>query len=442
MGKIKFIMKRRILLGLFFLSSITLNCDKKLVIISPHWEGVKIEFTRAFFTWYEKNYNERVKIEWIDQGGTTDNLKYVESLFKKNPDGIGIDLFFGGGLSPFLKLKEEGLLEKYKLPTSILKKIPKTCGGIPNYDKDFYWYGVVLSGFGILYNKKVLEFLKLPVPETWKDIGEGCYYSLVGTADPRHSGSMHMMYEIILQAYGWEEGWKTLFSIAGNTKNFSISASEVARQTAIGDVGISLCIDSYALAQIEVNGKENIGFVLPENQTVINPDCIGILKGAPNIEVAKKFVDFLLSYEGQLLWIQKKGKKGGPKEYSLNRFPILPEIYDNPEIEFDINPYQIKNTIKYDFQLAANRWAILDDMIGAFMIDPHDKLKKAWKIVLDTKNRNLKRKFYEKPVDEKIQRFLWENWKDAIFRNKYLNEWVKFSLKKFKNIIIEGKYLM
>ncbi|MCX7917993.1 MAG: extracellular solute-binding protein, partial [bacterium] len=319
-------MMKKVLITLFILYRF-LSAGKNLIIISPHWEGVKIEITRAFSEWYEKNFKEKVKIEWIDQGGTSDDLKYVESLFKKNPKGIGIDLFFGGGLSPYLKLKEEGFLEKYKLPQNILKKIPKTCAGVPNYDNEFYWYGVVLSGFGILYNKKALKFLKLPFPNTWKDLGEIRYFSLVGAADPRHSGSMHMMYEIILQTYGWEEGWKTILSLAGNTKNFSISASEVARETSTGEVVVSLCIDSYALAQIEVNGKENMGFILPENQTVINPDCIGILKGAPNIEIAKRFIEFLFTYETQLLWIQKKGKKGGPIEYSLNRFPIILDVY-------------------------------------------------------------------------------------------------------------------
>ncbi|MGC8976564.1 MAG: ABC transporter substrate-binding protein [Candidatus Ratteibacteria bacterium] len=435
-------MKKKINFPIFFFLILILNSEKNLVIISPHWEGVKIEITRAFCDWYEKNYKEKVKIEWIDQGGTSDDLKYVESLFKKNPDGIGIDLFFGGGLTPYLKLKKEGLLLKYKIPNSILKKIPKSCAGIPNYDNDFYWYGVVLSGFGILYNKKALEFLKLPVPLTWKDLGSNIYFSLVGAADPRHSGSMHMMFEIILQTYGWEDGWKTILSIAGNTKNFSISASEVARQTSTGDFVLSLCIDSYALSQIEVNGKENMGFILPESQTVINPDCIGILKGAPNIEVAKRFIDFLFSYQAQLLWIQKKGRKTGPKEYSLNRFPILPEIYNETELEIGTNPYKMQNTIKYDFQLAQDRWKVFDDMVGCFAIDCHDELKKAWKIILKTKNKKLIDKFFEIPIDKRIQRFLWENWEDPIFRNRYINDWIQFSLKKFKNIIIEGKYLM
>ena len=417
-----------------------LPAAEKLVIISPHWEGVKIEISNAFKKWYLKKYGEKVEIEWIDQGGTSDDLKFVESLYKKNPEGIGIDLFFGGGVSPYIRLKKLGYLKRYRVPYRILKKIPKKCAGIPNYDRSYYWYGVVLSGFGILYNKKVLNYFSLPVAETWEDLGKKEYFSLVGAADPRHSGSMHMMYEIILQAYGWKKGWEIILSLSGNTKAFSSSASQVAKDTTIGEVAVSLCIDSYALAQIEMNGEENMGFILPENLTVINPDAIGILKGAPHIETAKKFINFLLSYQGQLIWMLKKGVKYGPDKYSLNRFSILPEVYKNPDIKFkSINPYKVGKTIKYNFILATKRWNVLNDMIGCFAVDCHPYLKKAWEIVKDTENVHLKRRFFEIPVEEKEQKLLWRNWSNSVFRNRYINEWLNFSIEKYKGIIKEKR---
>jgi len=438
--KLKYKKYIRIFLLFFIIISFDLIGDEKLVIISPHWEGVQIEVSDAFEKWYLKNYGEKVKIEWIDQGGTSDDLKFVESLFKKNPTGIEIDIFFGGGMDPYLRLKELGYLEKYKVPSQILKKIPQMCAGVPNYDKDFYWYGVVLSGFGILYNKKVLEYFSLPIPKTWKDLGRKEYFSLVGAADPRHSGSMHMMYEIILQAYGWKEGWETILAIAGNTKTFSSSAAQIAKDTSIGEVAVSLCIDSYALSQIEINGEENLGFFFPENLTVINPDAIGILKGAPNMEVAKKFINFLLSYEGQLLWMLEKGKEFGPKKYSLNRFSILPDVYNHPDLKNKyINPYKSGQTIKYNFILATKRWDVLNDMIGCFAIDCHPYLKKAWKIVKDSENNSLKRIFFQIPFEEEEQKLLWFNWNNSIFRNQYINEWLNFSIKKYKGIIKEKR---
>jgi len=345
-------MKKLFCFIIFLIAAIPLSAGERLVIISPHWEGVRIELSKAFSLWHLKNYGTEAEIEWIDQGGASDNLKFVESLYKKTPDSIGIDMFFGGGIDPYITLKSNSLLERYRISRDLLRQIPSHCAGVPNYDRDFYWYGIVLSGFGILYNKKVLEFLYLPIPSDWESLGSDVYYGWVGNGDPRHSGSLHMMYEIILQAYGWKKGWEVVFAMAGNTRNFSSSASTVAKNTSSGEVAVSLCIDSYALAQIEVNGAENMGFVLPEKLTVINPDAIGILKGAQNLTTAQRFIDYLLSYEGQLIWMQKKGGEYGPEEYSLNRFSIRPDVYGHPGLETVFNPYNVEGTIHYNFDLA------------------------------------------------------------------------------------------
>ncbi|MCX7705380.1 MAG: ABC transporter substrate-binding protein, partial [bacterium] len=285
----------RTILFLFSVFTIVCPAQEKLVVISPHWEGVKIEIEKAFKKYYKTLKNKDIRIEWLDQGGSSDDLKYVESLFARNPETTGIDIFFGGGLDPYLRLKGQGFLQKWKAPDEILKTIPAQCNGIPNYDEDYTWYGIVLSSFGILCNKRVLEFINAPIPKQWSDLANPVYYSWVGASDPRHSGSMHMMFEIILQANGWEKGWKTILGILANTSSIPTSASQAAKDTAIGQTAVSLSIDSYALAQIEINGPENMIFVLPEKQTVINPDCAGILKGAPNLENAKLFMEFLLT---------------------------------------------------------------------------------------------------------------------------------------------------
>ena len=430
-------MRTKFVLCFFLLLATILHTKEHLVIISPHWEGVRIELTQDFNRWYQEKYGEEAELEWIDQGGASDNLKFVESLYKKNPNGIDIDMFFGGGISPYLRLKELNLLEPYKVSKDTLKHIPKTCAGVPNYDdRDFNWYGIVLSGFGILYNKKVLDFLKLPVPTDWESLGDKRYYSWVGNGDPRHSGSLHMMYEIILQAYGWRKGWDIILAMSGNTKNFSASASAVAKNTSSGEVAVSLCIDSYALAQIEVHGAENMGFIFPENLTVINPDAIGILKGAKNVVVAQRFIEYLLSYEGQLIWMQKKGKKGGPKEFSLNRFCIRSDIYEHPDMKENVfNPYALKGAIKYNFNLAADRWNLLNDLIGALVIDCRGNLKKAWNAVLKKEDVTATKKFFDIPVDVGLQRFYWQNWQNPVFRNHHINRWLNFSIKKYRAVI-------
>ncbi|MCM8788682.1 MAG: extracellular solute-binding protein [Candidatus Omnitrophica bacterium] len=427
---------KKFILALFVIFPIASYGAEKLVVISPHWEGVKIEIEKAFNQYYKKIKNKDIKIEWLDQGGTSDDLKYVESLFKKNSETTEIDVFFGGGLDPYLRLKEHGFLVRWKAPDAILKEIPEKCGGIPNYDKDYTWYGIVLSSFGILCNKKVLEFINAPIPRHWSDLAKPVYYGWVGASDPRHSGSMHMMFEIILQANGWDKGWEALIGILANTTSIPTSASQTAKDTAIGQAAVSLCIDSYALAQIEINGSENMCFVLPEKETVINPDCAGILKGAPNLENAKLFMEFLLSDQCQKLWMYPRGSPEGPKKYSLNRLSIKPRIYDQCPIPV-VNPYKKNIDMHFDFNLASKRWALVNDLAGVLAIDCAGLLRKAYKNVFNGKCEG--KIFFEIPVKEQQQQFLISNWKEPVFRNRHLSKYLSFSIKKYKRCVLIRK---
>ena len=135
----------------------------KLVLISPHWEGIRYEFERAFKARYQSETGRTVELEWMDVGGSSETLRYLQSEFKNKPAGIGIDIFFGGGLEPYLALKKDRLLDAYALPKPLLEKIPPSLAGVPLYDPDHTWYGATLAGFGIVYNKIVLNLTKLPV---------------------------------------------------------------------------------------------------------------------------------------------------------------------------------------------------------------------------------------------------------------------------------------
>ncbi|GAG08955.1 unnamed protein product, partial [marine sediment metagenome] len=219
------------------------NPDVDLVVITPHWEGIRKEYEAAFKAYYLDTFGDVVNIQWLDVGGTSDVTKYVDSAFSATPESIGIDIFWGGGIDPFIAAKEKGQLQAYEVSEAVLSKIPETIAGVSMYDPDYTWYGSALSGFGIVYNKALLELEGLPVPETWEDLTDPQLKGWVGSADPRHSGSTHMMYEIILQAYGWEEGVKLATLMGANIKTFPSSSSAVPKSVGSGDVAYGLAID-------------------------------------------------------------------------------------------------------------------------------------------------------------------------------------------------------
>jgi ABC-type Fe3+ transport system substrate-binding protein len=410
--------------------------DNKLILLSPHQETIQKEFTSAFKKWYQAKYKVNVELVWLDQGGTSNIIRFIESEFKRSPSGINADIFFGGGTTPYLKLKKEGCLQPYKLPAGILSKIPKVYSGSPVYDPDYQWYSACFSGFGILYNKQLFNMLGLPRPAKWSDLAKPELAKWVSSSDPRQSGSIHQMYEIILQSYGWEKGFDVITRMNANVKLFGRGASDIPRDVDLGETACGLAIDIYALAKIAESGPDKLGYVMPEGETVISGDAIAIVKGAPHQIIAQRFLEFVIGEPGQKLWMLKAGLPGGPEKTTLRRMSVMPPLYDALGNKADVptNPFKWKTVLKFDDAKSSARQGIIDDLIGALTIDVHEDLVKAWEAVRKggMKPEALK-KLVSVPVSEaeiiSIGKGRWENQE---FRNAKIAEWVRFAKDKYK----------
>ena len=411
------------------------NAAERLVLMSPHPDGIQTEFEAGFRKHYKKETGKEVNLEWLDVGGGTGTiLRYIGSEFRRSSEGIGIDLFFGGGLDPYTELADKGLLSSHRLPEALLKRLPARIGGVPLYDPQFRWYGSTLAGFGIVYNKRVLELLGLPVPNTWADLGNPDLFSWVGSGDPRSSGSVHMAYELILQAYGWEKGWEVITTLGANVRNFAAGGSQAPKDVAVGEVAYGLSIDFYAWAQIEKVGAEFIGFSMPDNLTIVNPDGMAILKGAPNLEIAHRFVEFVMSDAGQKLWFLKKGVPGGPVTDQLNRFTVLPDLYERhaSDAAVTLNPFLWTSDLVYDAEKWSARWSVLNDLIGVLVIDSHEQLQSAWKRVFENGVTSAQISHLSSmPVSEKECLQLAARWRDAELRSRTIAAWTDFARRKY-----------
>jgi ABC-type Fe3+ transport system substrate-binding protein len=412
-----------------------------LVIVSPHQEGIQVEFGRAFSDWHRRNYGSPVKIDWIDVGGTTKDERYVRSSFQERPEGGDFDIFFGGGTDPYLEFCELGITFPFKLPEAQLSQLPKEIGGIPLYEQSFNWYGTSLTSFGILYNRVLLKKLGLPTPVAWEDLADAKFFGLTSLADPRYSGSMRMMLEIILQGYGWEKGFDLIIRMGANAPSFVHNASQAVREVTLGEAACGLAIDFYAWAEIEAGGRDKMGFVMPSGLTVMNPDSICILRGAPHVELAERFVTFVMSEEGQRLWVLPVGVPGGPREHALRRMAILPSVYDKYKEQAVItgNPFEMKIVMKYDREKGGARKDLINDLVGALVIDTHAELKKAYKAVI---NRGMPERYVRRltrlPIgEEEALDMAKTKWGDASFRASKLAEWVEYSRRKLEGLIQE-----
>ena len=429
-----------LVLTLFFVTFSVQTDQDKLVIISPHWEGIEQEFNRGFESWYKEQTGRTIKMDWLDQGGTSSDIRFIEAEYKRLKDGINIDLLFGGGTDAFMKLAEKGFLEAYKLPEKQLMGLPTDMNGIPVYDSQYRWYGAALSSFGVMHNEALRSRLRLPRVSNWKDLTNPRLIGRVGAADPRESGSAHMIYEIILQGYGWQDGFSILTQLAANVRGFSAGSNAIPKDVVAGQVIYGMAIDFYAYGAIAQQSDPNkIQYTLPPDATVIAPDSIAILKGAPNKKIAEMFVTYVMSKAGQKLWLLRDTDPEGPKiKGGLNRASVLPSLYDElGERSVVSNPFESTLTpIQYDPVKGSSRTKVLNDLMGALLIDQHKELVKTWRAIHKSKNEDKRNTaisiLCELPLTESEAVKLEEKFNDNVLRNKKLKEWNKFASNKYQ----------
>lgn len=408
-----------------------------LIVISPHSDSIKTEFRRAFRKWSAENLDAEVVIEWKDHGGTMDSIRYVHDRFESSPTGIDHDLFFGGGVDPFLEFKRRGLLERVEVAPEILDRIPQAHEGMEVYDADLEWFGACMSGFGILYNKQMLRRYDLPAPETWTDLGSPKYFGLVSSADMRKSGSVHMAYEIMFQGLGWDAGWSASARLAGNSRAFESGASDIINSVRSDNAACGMAIDYYAMAAVQALGRENAGFVLPEKLTVINPDGMAVLKGAPNMKYAKAFVEFVLSDAGQMLWVLKPGVPGGPSKEGIYRKSVVPGFADQfgDDAFSGRDPFTYKAEFVFDSAKASRRWSIFGELLGAWTVDTHKELVGAWEAVKDLPDNNARKaEFLRPPVTEGEIENMLDRWGDPKFREDTSIRWREEAKSRYQRI--------
>ena len=409
-----------------------------LRIITPHVQQIRTEFAHAFSAWHEREYGSPVRVVYFTPGGTTEIRKQLESQYlavlkrgdfqlDKNevilePGTIPYDLMFGGGSYDHGQVKRGVTVTTTSLspePTASTTttltlevhcpmSVPagftqaelddlfgeNTIGPQTLYDPDQYWIGTALSSFGIVYNTDVYARLGLDDPTGFEDLTRPELRGWVALADPRQSGSITTTFDSILGNYGWDEGWRVLRAMCGNTRYFTNSSTKPPTDVSQGEAAAGLAIDFYGRGQAQTAGRGRVGYVDPAGAVYIDADPISILRGGPEPELARRFLRFVLSEEGQALWqfhatdtpegasnpVGPDGKPMGPRHNELRRMPVRRVMYEK---DFDyfmdqVDPFEIVSKVQNP------GWRTgVQVMMGCFAIDVLDECHDAWGALCD-----------------------------------------------------------
>ncbi|MGA0846060.1 MAG: ABC transporter substrate-binding protein [Luteolibacter sp.] len=401
------------------------DAEDQLVILTPHNESIRKEFGEAFAQYWLDRTGRTIHIDWRTPGGTSEIRMVLDAGFKAATEtgrnGIGVDLFFGGGEPDFNGQAKKGRFMSLDVFQNRIEwfeeggPVPQYFTGERYWPDDHLWVGTCVSQFGICFNPDVLERLGLPHPVSWRCLADPRYAGALALADPTKSGSVARTFELIVQSEilrelegadesnrserierGWRNGLQLIQRLAANARYFTDSASKIPLDVAQGNAAAGMCIDfygrSYSNELRKSDGSPRLIWVAPQGGTTLSCDPIAVLQGAPNREIAQAFVEFCLTIPGQRLWFGKPGSPEGPLRKALHRTPIRRDLYQRDYLDASVMPaaapYEDPGNFVYQKELTGRAFGTLRKLVKIMCIDSHDELKHAWRTMIAAKMPN------------------------------------------------------
>ncbi len=308
--------------GLMATSATTAGAAGKLTLYcSP-----QIEWCQLMVREFEKATGIKVAMTRKSSGETFAQIK-AES---RNPKG---DVWWGGTGDPHLQAAEENLTQEYKSPQLAnlqdwAQRQAKQSG--------HRTAGIYAGALGIGYNSELLKKNNLPAPKCWQDLTKPAYKGHVQMANPNSSGTAYTTLATIVQVFGEDKGFAFMKGLHQNINQYTKSGSAPIKAAARGETTLAIVFQHDMVTQV-VKGFP-IKIVSPCEGTGYEIGSVSIIKGARNLDSAKKWVDFALDPKIQTMAAQAKAYQV-PSNASASPPPQAPDLSQIKLIDYDFKKY-------------------------------------------------------------------------------------------------------
>jgi len=258
---------------------------------------------------------------------------------KNNPQ---VDMILGGPADTYEAGIKEGVFEAYK---------PAGAEGIPEKfrSKENYWTGIGIIPLVFLTNSKFLADKGLEAPSSWNDLLDPAYKNGLQMADARTSGTATERIYSLVKIMGEDEAFAYQKKMHQNIQMYTKSGAGGAMPVATGQAasGIFYIVDALDIQQ----QGHPVVISYPKEGVSYGIEATGVLKGARNLENAKKFMDWASSKTFAQLLVDKK----------INYIPTRGDVeVTNPALDLSkVNLVEVDVTWKGE-----NRKAFVDHWIN------------------------------------------------------------------------------
>jgi len=249
--------------------------------------SVQAEWCNMISTVYARTTGARVNVTMKGSGEALAQL----IAEKENPK---TDIWFGGTGDPHLQAAEQGLTLEYKSPA--LAQLHDWAQQQAR-QSGYRTVGIYSGPLGFGYNPELLAKKKLPVPRTWADLTKAEYKGEVQVANPASSGTSYTMIATLVQLMGEDKAFEYLKNLHRNVGAYPRSGTAPIKAVARGETAVSISFVH------DGPGEKMQGFpletVTPADGTGAEIGSMSLIKGARNMEAAKKFYEWALTPAAQ-----------------------------------------------------------------------------------------------------------------------------------------------
>jgi iron(III) transport system substrate-binding protein len=252
------------------------------------YDAFDTEEAKYYIDAYEKETG--VDIQWV-RLSSGEVLARVEAE-AANPQA---SVWHAGSNTSHVNAASKGLLAPYK---------PKTDFELPDefHAKDWAWTGFYTGAIGFISNTKFLEKKGVKAPTSWDDLLNPAFSKNVALAYPYTSGTAYTTLATLIQMWGLEKtlDWWEKFdkqSIFQYTK----SGTGCIPMVGLGEVGVGIAFSHDILAK-GVNMGYPVVMTFPKEGTGYEVGGLSLIKGGPEPELGKKFIDWCFTVKAQDLF--------------------------------------------------------------------------------------------------------------------------------------------
>jgi len=269
--------------------------------------GKVLHMYTAFDTEEAKYYIEvfeketGIDVEWVRMS-SGEVLARIEAE-AANPQA---SMWHAGSNTSHINAASKGLLEPYK-PNTDFELIDIL------HAEDWAWTGFYTGAIGFVSNVNFLKEHNVKAPTSWSQLLDPAFEDNIAMAYPYTSGTAYTTYATLVQMIGmdkaldwWEEFDKQ--SIHQYTK----SGTACIAMVGIGEVAVGIAFSHDIMAK-GINKGYPVVMTFPEEGTGYEVGGLSLIKGGPEPELAKQFIDWCYTREAQDLF-QK-----------YNRLPVNPK---------------------------------------------------------------------------------------------------------------------